>query len=138
MSKDIRGVEGLPMRLVIISVVAAAAIGILVMWLSGIGADLAEVEYDIDGEGTDPEPLEVGETYDITVIARDDDGSRMEDIHIRLNGADVDEGGTTGEEDGDVQITFEDITPQFEDNIDIEAEDPDADRVISTSIMVID
>jgi len=125
---DKRGVEGLPMKLIIISVIAVAALGVLWLWMPS-GNDLADVEFEIiDGET----PLVVGEEYDIMITARDDAGNRMEGVDIRLTGSGVHEGGTT---DNDGEYTFNDISPEVSGRITVEAEKDG--REASTTIMVL-
>ena len=88
---DTRGIEGLPIRLVIALVVGVASLSVMMNMISGISG-LAVIELDVQPE---PEVVTPGEhTIDVTVI--DPDGQTVSDATViarggsaRLNGVET-------------------------------------------------
>ncbi len=78
---DTRGIEGLPIRLVIALVVGVASLSVMMNMISGISG-LAVIELDVQPE---PEVVTPGEhTIDVTVI--DPDGQTVSDATVIARG----------------------------------------------------
>jgi len=112
-SEDIRGIEGLPMKLVIISVVAVAALAIIWVWIGGLGGpQLSRVE--ADPSSINLNEWDAGDT--VTITAYDGDDVEMDDVAISLDGSGVRWGPrNTGDEnegwdDGEVVASIEPTT----------------------------
>jgi hypothetical protein len=81
--------EGLPLYLIILVVIAAVAIVIIFSYLTVLRTvELEEIEVYIDEQKADP--LETTEgTHGVYVVAIGDDGSKLKDVTITLTGAGV-------------------------------------------------
>lgn len=107
-------VEGLPLQLMIMMIVAVAAIGILSGWMASIETphSISDVEV-IEAEGfADPD----GRIEPVTVLVRDQDGNPLEGAKVFLSGLGVrtsDGGIAIGytEEDGTATIDDLVVTP---------------------------
>ncbi|TET91723.1 MAG: hypothetical protein E3J35_01430 [Methanomassiliicoccales archaeon] len=96
-SLDDRGaLEGMPLQLIIMVVIAGIAISIVITWLTIFTApDLAKVElYSAEPE---TEPMKITEnTTSITIKAWDTKGNPLEGVSIKMSGANVLVAGTSG------------------------------------------
>ncbi|MEE9152430.1 MAG: hypothetical protein V3U20_11460 [Thermoplasmata archaeon] len=81
--------EGLPLYLIILVVIAAMAIVILFSYLSVLKTvELAKIEVYIDGQKVDPLDTTEGE-HDVYIVAIGDDGTKLKGVTISLIGAGV-------------------------------------------------
>lgn len=141
---DTRGIEGLPIRLVIALVVGVASLSIMMSMLSGIGG-LGMTELDIE---PDPEVVEAGSTQDVTVTAIDHDGTPVADATVVFTGgsAQLSDGvqTVTTDEDGQATIT---LTPELGANqeqgtVEVDIKPPAGsdyvDKRENTPLLVID
>lgn len=88
--------EGMPLQLIIMVVIAGIAISIVITWLTIFTApDLAKVElYSAEPE---TEPMKITEnTTSITIKAWDTKGNPLEGVSIKMSGANVLVAGTSG------------------------------------------
>lgn len=110
---DTRGIEGLPIRLVIALVVGVASLSIMMSMLSGIGG-LGMTELDVEPE---PEVLTAGTEQEVTITAVDHDGAPVADATIVLTGASAQLSDgvqtVTTDEDGQATVT---LTPELDAN----------------------
>lgn len=135
------------MKLIIISVVAAAAIGIIFMWMGQIGeGDLNELEVEIEVEGivdtlTEDDAISLedleddDEVEEIKVLAIDEAGNEMEGIYIEISGAGVNPPRDITDDDGEAEFK-DDVNPNRTGEITITGEDPDTGREVSVTILV--
>jgi hypothetical protein len=137
---DDRGaLEGLPLYLIILVVIAAVAIVIIFSYLSVLQTEeLAEIEVYIDNQKADP--LETTEgSHSIYIIAIGDDGTKMEDVTVTITGAGVNVAKKTdsnGKADfGTLDLT---IASGTYDNVQIEAhyEGGNINTPVSESLLV--
>lgn len=123
LSWDDRGaLEGLPLYLIILVVIAAVAIVIIFGYLSVLRTEeLAKIEVFIDGKKTDP--LETTEgAHNVYIVALGDDGSKLKDVTITMTGAGVNSAKKT-DSDGKAdfgKLDFIIVTGNFDD-VQIEA-----------------
>ena len=90
LSWDNKGaLEGLPLYLIILVVIAAVAIVVIFSYLNVLKTvELAKIEVYIDQQKVDP--LETTEgTHGVYIVAIGDDGSKLKDVTITLTGAGV-------------------------------------------------
>ena len=90
LSWDNKGaLEGLPLYLIILVVIAAVAIVVIFSYLNVLKTvELAKIEVYIDQQKVDP--LETTEgTHGVYIVAIGDDGSKLKDATITLTGAGV-------------------------------------------------
>jgi hypothetical protein len=113
---DSGGLEGLPLQLIIMMVIAGIGIGIVVGWLT-VFSEKPLNELVI--EDISPEPtkglnvLTEGEEYTITVRALNTDQKPIEGVTITLEGPGVAKIATT---DSQGMATFSDVTPDLGTN----------------------
>jgi hypothetical protein len=110
-----RGIEGLPIRLVIALVVGIACLSVMMNVIGGFDG-LGSTELDTDPQ---PEIVEAGETVGVEVTVLDPGGDPVQNATVvatgdsaQLNGirtVDTDENGTA---------TFENVTPELQPNQD--------------------
>lgn len=94
---DDRGaLEGMPLQLIIMVVIAGIAISIIIAWLTIFTApDLAKIELYSAEPSTDP--IRVTEnTTSITIKAWDTKGNPLESVSIKMSGANLIRAGITG------------------------------------------
>jgi len=98
--------EGLPLYLIILVVIAAIAIVVIFGYLTALQTpELARIDVYIDGERADT--LETTEgTHDIYVVAIADDGSKLDDVTVTLTGAGV---NTAKKTDSDGKADFGEV-----------------------------
>ncbi len=130
-SKDKKGIEGLPMKLVIVALVAAAAIGIIFTWMSPLGNGTGNLD-KIKITNDENEKIKKEKSSEITLKAVSTKDEGMEDIRIELTGCGVDKLGKTGE-DGTKTFT---ITPSKTGFIEIKATDPENEVTAKNEIIV--
>lgn len=140
LSWDNKGaLEGLPLYLIILVVIAAVAIVIIFSYLSVLRTEeLAKIEVFIDGKKVDP--LETTEgAHNVYIVAIGDDGSKLEDVTITMTGAGVNSAKKTdsnGKADfGKLDLII--VSGNF-DNIQIEAsyEGGNVNTPITESLLV--
>lgn len=98
-SLDDRGaLEGMPLQLIIMVVIAGIAISIVIAWLTIFTApDLAKIEFCSAEPRT--EPMKITEnTTAITIKAWDTKGNPLEGVSFRMSGSNVLVAGTSGPE----------------------------------------
>jgi hypothetical protein len=94
---DDRGaLEGMPLQLIIMVIIAGIAISIIIAWLTIFTApDLAKIELYSAEPSTDP--IRVTEnTTSITIKAWDTKGNPLESVSIKMSGANLIQAGMTG------------------------------------------
>lgn len=80
-SSDERGIEGLPIRLVIALVVGVAALSMMMTILDGVGqVGQTELHYELDNE--DKATIPSNSNTDITFLIRDEDGDRIDNATV--------------------------------------------------------
>ncbi len=90
------GLEGMPLQLIIMVVIAGIAISIVVAWLTIFTApDLAKIELHSAAPSTDPIRITENTTA-ITIKAWDTKGNPLEGVSIKMSGAGVVIAGLTG------------------------------------------
>ncbi len=115
------GIEGLPMELLIIIVVATIGTGILVGWMGNLDGQsptvYGEVTSDVtmictDGTlyGTNGSEPCADTSFDMTVTVRDSNGDAVANAVVTLSGADVSGTKTYGQTDSTGKVTFEGLT----------------------------
>ena len=94
---DERGaLEGMPLQLIIMVVIAGIAISILIAWLTIFTApDLAKLELHSATPSSDPIRITENTTA-ITIKAWDSKGNPLEGVSIKMSGASVIIAGVTG------------------------------------------
>lgn len=138
---DERGIEGLPVRLIIAFVVGVATLGVLLQMVSGVGS-LATSE--LDAKPT-PDVVGVGHhTFDVAVV--DSSGSRVADATVVVTSgtARVDHTIVAHTNETGVAVVDADVSlapNQGEGTLDIEIKPPAGskfvDRRTNTEILVI-
>lgn len=100
---DNAALEGLPLYLIILVVIAAVAIVVIFSYLTVLKTpELARIDVFIDGEKADT--LETTEgTHDVYIVAIADDGSKLDDVTVTLTGAGV---NTAKKTDSDGKADF--------------------------------
>ena len=94
---DDRGaLEGMPLQLIIMVVIAGIAISIIIAWLTIFTApDLSKI--DLYGAEPEAEPIRITEnTTSITIKAWDTKGNPLEGVSIKMSGANLIIAGMTG------------------------------------------
>lgn len=94
---DDRGaLEGMPLQLIIMVVIAGIAISIIIAWLTIFTApDLSKIE--LYGAEPEAEPIRITEnTTSITIKAWDTKGNPLEGVSIKMSGANLIIAGMTG------------------------------------------
>lgn len=82
--------EGLPLYLIILVVIAAVAIIIIFSYLSILRTvELERIEVYIDGQKADPLQTTDGE-HEVYIIAIGEDGTKLKDVTVTMDGAGVD------------------------------------------------
>ncbi len=115
------GIEGLPMELLIIIVVATIGTGILVGWMGNLDGQSPTVYGDVtsdvtmvstDGKlyGTNGNEPCADTSFAMTVTVRDSNGDSVSDAVVTLSGADVSGTKIYGQTDSTGKITFEGLT----------------------------
>jgi hypothetical protein len=123
LSWDNKGaLEGLPLYLIILVVIAAVAIVVIFSYLSVLKTvELSKIEVFIDGQKVDP--LETTEgNHNVYIVAIGDDGSKLKDVTITMTGAGVNSAKKT-DSDGKADfgtIDFTIVSGNFDD-VQIEA-----------------
>jgi hypothetical protein len=86
---DNAALEGLPLYLIILVVIAAVAIIIIFSYLAVLQTpELAQIDVYIDGEKADT--LETSEgTHEVYIVAIADDGTKLDGVTVSLSGAGV-------------------------------------------------
>ena len=113
--RDKRGIEGLPVRLVIALVVGIACLAVMTSIISGLNA-FGSTELD-----TDPEPEIIGEgnTTDIEVTVLDPGGDPVQNATVVATGDSAQLGGIlTAETNGNGTAVFGNVTAQLQPNQD--------------------
>ncbi len=121
--KDREGLEGLPLQLLIMAVVAGLALVVVVGWFSSI--DMTPVR-NIKAISADPNPITITnpginqqakKTLTLTVCAFDQDDNRIKGVTVHLSGVGVDKTATDGKstdsdrnEDGCVKFSGLQVT----------------------------
>lgn len=101
--------EGLPLYLILLVVIAGVATAIIVGWMSSAqSTELDNIEVDEDDR-----VISTASGQNIDVTAYDRDGNGLEGVFVTLEGCDVVESGET---DADGTYTFEGIDPQLSQN----------------------
>jgi len=105
---DREGLEGLPLQLLIMAVVAGLALVVVVGWFSGISSTPVK---NIKTISIEPNPItttnpginvQAKKTLDVTVCAFDQGDTRIKGITVHLSGVGVDKTATDGKSgDGD-------------------------------------
>lgn len=118
LSNDRRGgIEGLPMELLIIIVVATIGVGIVVGWMNSVesqepstfgdvGSETTMIATDGEKYGLDGGAVEE-ESFAIRVYVHDSRGNGIEDAVVMLSGMNVSGTRTYGQTDSDGNITFD-------------------------------
>ncbi|MEM3444917.1 MAG: hypothetical protein QXJ27_04665 [Thermoplasmata archaeon] len=98
--------EGLPLYLIIMVIIAAIGIAILVGWMYMVRKpELGYIEIEV-------KDMVVGNTYDFNITAYDTNGKTLENVEISLWGCGVDTKQLTGK-DG---RAFFSVTPKLPEN----------------------
>ena len=121
--KDKKGLEGLPLQLLIMAVVAGLALVVVVGWFSSI--DMTPVK-NIKAISVDPNPITITnpginqqakKTITLTVCVFDQDDNKIKGITVHLSGVGVDRTATDGKsidadgkEDGCVKFSSTQVT----------------------------
>jgi hypothetical protein len=110
--RDEKGaLEGLPLYLIILVVIAAVAIVVIMAWMGSVqDTDLESIE--IAGTETDGTLVE-GETYSITITAKGNNGKNLEGVSVEMEGAGITK---TLKTQSDGTVTFTGITPDLPAN----------------------
>jgi hypothetical protein len=140
LSWDDRGaLEGLPLYLIILVVIAAVAIVIIFSYLSVLQTEeLAKIEVFIDQQKVDP--LETTEgTHGVYIVAIGDDGSKLKDVTITMTGAGMNVAKKT-DSNGEAHfgpLEFTIVSGTY-DNVQIEAsyEGGNVNTPVSESLLV--
>jgi hypothetical protein len=99
---DRKGLEGLPLQLLIMAVVAGLALVVVVGWFSGLGGTPVK---NIKTISIEPSPIttsnpginvQAKKTVDITVCAFDQGDTKVKGITVHLSGVGVDKTATDG------------------------------------------
>lgn len=99
--------EGLPLYLIIMVIIAAVGIAILVGWMYMVKKpELGYIEIEV-------KDMLVGNTYDFNITAYDTNGKTLENVEISLAGCGVDTKKLTGK-DGKA---FFSVTPRLPENV---------------------
>jgi len=140
-SADTRGIEGLPVRLVIALVVGVASLSVMMNMLSGISG-LAVTELD-----TQPEPEVIGPgDHDVEIAVVDPDGHTVSGATVIARGGSARLGGVetaTTDEDGVAAFEFStELRPNQRDGtveFDIKppAGDEYTDKRENTAVLVV-
>ncbi len=140
LSWDNKGaLEGLPLYLIILVVIAAVAIVVIFSYLSVLKTvELAKIEVYIDGQKVDP--LETTEgNHNVYIVAIGDDGSKLKDVTITMTGAGVNSAKKT-DSDGKAEfgtIDFTIVTGNFDDvHIEASYEGGNVNTPLSESLLV--
>ena len=116
---DIRGntnaaLEGLPLYLIILVVIAAVAIVVVMGWMGTLQkAELDDIELTLKQGGKEVDSLDADESASVTVKALDQNGKPLEDVTIHIEGAGQDTIKITGST-GKASFTF---TPTLPTNV---------------------
>jgi len=139
--RDERGIEGLPVRLIIAFVVGVATLGVLLQMVSGVGT-LATSE--LDAKPT-PDVVGVGEhTFDVAVV--DSSGSRVADatVVVKSGTARVDQTIVAHTNESGVAVVEADVSlspNQGEGTLTIDLKPPAGsefvDRRANTKVLVV-
>ncbi len=101
--------EGLPLYLILLVVIAGVGTAIIVGWMSGAqSTELNSIEID-EGDRV----ISTGTNQHIDITAYDQDGNGLEGVVITLEGCDIVESGETG---SDGSYTFKGINPSLSQN----------------------
>jgi hypothetical protein len=103
--------EGLPLYLIIMVVIAAVAIVIIISWLGTVqNTDLDDIEITgTENDGT----LTEGQTYSITITAKGNNGKNLEGVSVKIEGAGI---SKTLKTQSDGKATFTGLTPDLPAN----------------------
>lgn len=109
LKRDRRALEGLPLKLLIVVIIAVTAIGIIMVWMGQIGGPKAIGKIIVEpstvslGE-SDPDVIATGTvTFNITVF--DVAGNRMPGVSITLDGCNATKKMFETDKNGEVSIT---------------------------------
>ena len=101
--------EGLPLYLILLVVIAGVGTAIIVGWMSSAqSTELDSIEID-DGDSI----VTAGSNNNVEITAYDQDGNTLQGVVITLEGCEVVESGETG---SDGSYTFRDINPTLSQN----------------------
>lgn len=138
---DTRGIEGLPVRLVIALVVGVASLSVMMNMISGISG-LAVTELDVQPA---PEVVEPGEQL-IEVAVVDPDENTVSDATVIARGGSAQIGGVetaTTDEDGIAELHLEpELRPnQYDGTVEFDIKPPAgseyADKRENTALLVV-
>lgn len=120
---DKEGLEGLPLQLLIMAVVAGLALAVVIGWFSGINGTPVK---SIKSISIEPSPIltsnpginvQATKKVDVTVCAFDQGDSKIKGVTVHLSGVGVDKTATDGKnndadgsEDGCVKFTGVQVT----------------------------
>jgi len=116
--------EGLPLYLIILVVIAAVAIVVIMNWMGSVQEeDLDEIEIRLTQDSKQVTSLETGKQATVTIYAKDQDGNALSGVSVHLKGAGFDKMEKTSGNAGSVTFKF---TPELpvntqNDVIDVEA-----------------
>ena len=106
--------EGLPLYLIILVVIAAVSIVVVMGWMGTLQkSELDRIEYELKEDGKVVDTLEDGEKATVKVTAYDQNGKKLEDVTIKLEGAGQDTVKLTGST-GYASFT---VTPELPTNV---------------------
>ena len=104
MKKDREGIEGLPLKLLIVVIITVVALGIIMVWLGQIGGPQS-----IDKVKVEPTAISLGgsdsDTVTINITVYDSNNNRLEGVYVSLNGANATRQSFQTDSNGFVSIT---------------------------------
>jgi hypothetical protein len=115
---DERGIEGLPIRLVIALLVGVAALSVMMTMIEDVGGiGKSELDAEVDDNDID---LSHDGSPDLTVTVVDEGGDPVSGATVTLAGssAQLADGSRTAETESDGEVTFDEVTPELEPNQD--------------------
>jgi len=106
---DDRGIEGLPIRLIIALVVGVASLAIMMSMLGGIGT-IAETEVDVE---VDPTTIDAGSESNVDLTVIGDDGNTVQDATVIVSSEEATlDSAVKGETDADGSVSL-DLEPEL-------------------------
>lgn len=91
--KDFRGVLGLPMRMVVVLIVGATALGTIILFLTGTCLFPKAVIVDVSTQL----PLEEGQDVPVHITVKDDEGNPITDATVTITGLQTGDSNETDE-----------------------------------------